>query len=151
MISLNLPAYEFRIRQQYGKPRIFDRLRRKFVTLTPEEWVRQNMVEYLICDKGFPAARMGNEISLQYNGMLKRCDSVVYDISGKPLLIAEFKAPSVSVTQATFDQITRYVWQLKADYLLVSNGLNHYCCWLDYTKMSMAYLEEIPLYENIDR
>ena len=148
-MPLNLPVYEFRYRQQNGKQQVFDRLRQKFVALTPEEWVRQNMTEYLISDKGFPAARMGNEISLHQNGLIRRCDSVVYSISGEPLLIAEFKAPTVAINQTVFDQIAHYVWQLKVDFLLVSNGLNHYCCRLDYSKMEMAYLQEIPEYKNI--
>jgi hypothetical protein len=150
MLPLNLPVYEFRLRHHEGKQQLFDRLRSKYVSLTPEEWVRQNMVEYLIKEKNFPAARMGNEISLRCNGLIRRCDAVVYDISGTPLLIAEFKAPSVAIDQSVFDQIARYVWQMKVQYLLVSNGLNHYCCRLDYEKMEMIYLNEIPDYKLID-
>jgi hypothetical protein len=150
MFPLNLPPYNFRIQEKEGKKLIFDRLRKRYVALTPEEWVRQNFVEFLIAEKGFPAARMGNEISLQHNGLKKRCDTVVYTGGGEPLLIAEFKAPGIDISQATFDQISRYVTQLKVSYLLISNGLNHYCCRLDYSTMQMSYLPDIPDYKEIN-
>jgi hypothetical protein len=86
---------------------------------------------------------------LKQNGLTRRCDSVVYDVFGNPLLVAEFKAPDVEITQATFDQIARYIWQLKVEYLLVSNGLKHYCCRLDYESMQMSYLKEVPSYQDI--
>ncbi|MBP1640796.1 MAG: type restriction enzyme protein [Bacteroidetes bacterium] len=146
---LNLPSYTFRVKEKEGKRFVFDRLRKRYVALTPEEWVRQNVVEFLVNDKGFPAARMGNEISLRHNGLARRCDSVVYDILGKPLLIAEFKAPGIEITQATFDQIAHYIWQMKVEYLLVSNGLKHYCCRLNYDSMQMSYLKDIPSYQDI--
>lgn len=149
MLPLNLPTYTFRFKEKDGKTFIFDRLRKRYVTLTPEEWVRQNVIEFLVNDKSFPATRIGNEISLRQNGMIRRCDSVVYDAFGQPLLIAEYKAPSVEISQATFDQVARYVWQLKVEYLLVSNGLQHYCCRLDYESMTMSYLRDIPVYEEI--
>jgi hypothetical protein len=151
MRSLNLPTYIFRIINKDNKTLIFDRLRKKYVALTPEEWVRQNVVEFLIVDKGFPAERMGNEISLQRDGIKRRCDTVYYSISGEPLLIAEFKAPDVEISQSTFDQISRYITHLRTPYLLISNGLMHYCCHLDYTTMQMEYLTEIPGYDQITK
>lgn len=149
MVQLNLPTYQFRTRVANEKYQIFDILRRKYVALTPEEWVRQNVVQYLIHEKGFPPERMGNEISLKQNGLSRRCDSVLYDRDGGALLIAEFKAPSVPINQQVFDQIARYTWELKVSNLLVSNGLHHFFCRLDYSTMTMEYEKEIPLYEQI--
>jgi len=151
LLPLNLPLYSFRFKEKDGKRLVFDRLRKKYVALTPEEWVRQNVIEFLVNEKSFPAARIGNEISLRQNGLIRRCDSVVYDTFGMPLLIAEYKAPAVEITQSVFDQIARYVWELKVEYLLVSNGMKHFCCHLDYESMQMSYLREIPVYQDICR
>jgi len=150
MVELNLPNYSFQIKNNQGRLVIFDRLRRRFVALTPEEWVRQHVVEFLISEKGFPAALMANEITLQRNGMNKRCDAVVYDRDGDPLLIAEFKAPEIAINQQTFDQIARYNMILKVSYLLISNGLQHYCCYIDYETQQVSYLPDIPSFTEIN-
>lgn len=128
---------------------IFDRLRQRFVALTPEEWVRQHFVEWLISEKDFPAALMGNEVSLTQNGIKRRCDTVVANHNGTPLVIIEYKAPSVTVGQKTFDQIVRYNMVLHAAYLIVSNGLKHYCCHIDHNTGSYAFLSEIPTYDKL--
>ena len=138
MVELNLPEYEYKVKK-----------RERWVSLTPEEWVRQHFVEWLIAEKGFPAALMGNEVSLTQNGISRRCDTIVGDRTGSPLVIVEYKAPSIHITQKTFDQIVRYNMVLKARYLIVSNGLAHYCCQVDYDNNSYRFLEDIPHYESL--
>ena len=150
MVELNLPEYEYKVKKRDdGSWAIWDRLRERWVALTPEEWVRQHFVNWLITEKQFPAALMGNEVSLTQNGIARRCDTVVGDRTGQPLVIVEYKAPSINVTQKTFDQIVRYNMVLKAKYLIVSNGLNHYCCQIDYENNSYRFLESIPCYESL--
>lgn len=149
-MPLNLPQKQFNIKKSGdGRLRIFDRLRRKFVALTPEEWVRQNFVAFLIDNRGFPAGLMANEVSLTQNGISRRCDTLVSDRNGRPFVIVEYKAPTVAVTQNVFDQIVRYNMVFQARYLIVSNGLAHYCCSIDYTTGSYTFLEEIPHYRNL--
>ncbi len=148
-MRLNLPEYEFNIKKNDDNYVIFDSLRHRFVTLTPEEWVRQNFVQFLINEKKFPLALMANEISIVQNGIKRRCDTVVADRHGKPFVIVEYKAPSVQITQATFDQIVRYNMVLHAQYLIVSNGLVHYCCKIDYDSKSYSFLNEIPYYSEL--
>lgn len=151
MIALNLPEYGHKVRKnEDGSWSIHDRLRDRWVALTPEEWVRQHFVEWLINAKGFPASLMGNEMSLTQNGIARRCDTVVADRTGQPLVIIEYKAPSINITQKTFDQIVRYNMVLHARYLIVSNGLNHYCCLIDYENNSYRFLEDIPRYDDLD-
>ncbi len=144
MLELNLPKYSFKIKESEGKKLIFDRCRRKFVALTPEEWVRQNMVEFLIDRKGYTQALIGNEVTVKMNNMQKRCDSVIYNRLGLPFLIIEYKAPHIEITQSTFDQIAMYNFKLKVDYLIVSNGIKHYCCKIDYENQKYQFLQEIP-------
>ena len=149
-MTLNLPQRIFNVKvTQQGNRVIFDRLRRRFVTLTPEEWVRQNFVEFLIADRGFPAGLMSNEMSLTQNGISRRCDTVVTDHRGSPMVIVEYKAPSVKITQTVFDQICRYNMVLQAKYLIVSNGLQHYCCKIDYTHNSYSFLPDVPSYNAL--
>lgn len=150
MIALNLPAYTFRIKADGDKSLIYDELRRRFVSLTPEEWVRQHFVRYLIEEKGFPAGRVGNEISLLQNGRKRRCDTVVYDLCGEPLAIVEYKAPHVEITQAVFDQIVRYNTVLQVRYLIVSNGIVHYAVRVDYANHTCHFLPGIPTYSDMD-
>ncbi len=149
MSSLNFPAYTFKIKTIDGKKCIYDRLRRKFLVLQPEEWVRQHMIEFLIEELGYPEGLIGNEISLTYNGLQKRCDSVVYNRNREPLMIVEYKAPNVEITQKTFDQISLYNTQLKVKFLLISNGFKHYCCKVDLENNKLSFLKEIPSYEEI--
>lgn len=149
-MTLNLPQRIFNVKvTQQGNRVIFDRLRRRFVTLTPEEWVRQNFVEFLIADRGFPAGLMSNEMSLTQNGICRRCDTVVTDLHGSPMVIVEYKAPSIKITQTVFDQICRYNMVLQAKYLIVSNGLQHYCCKIDYTHNSYSFLPDVPSYNAL--
>lgn len=148
-MPLNLPQHNFRIQRTSTGDKIFDRLRNRFVALTPEEWVRQHFTAYLINHKGYPASLMANEVSLKLNGTARRSDTVVFDRSGNPLVIIEYKASTVEISQKTFDQIVRYNMVLHARYLIVSNGINHYCCRIDYGNHSYAYLPEIPDYGNL--
>lgn len=149
MLSLNLPAFEAKIAVRNGKRVIFDTIRRRYVALTPEEWVRQHFVHFLIEHKGYPQPLMANEVQVQLNGTRKRCDTVLYrrDLSAR--MIVEYKAPEVEITQAVFDQITRYNMVLRVDYLIVSNGLRHYCCRMDYEKGSYTFLPDIPCYQDL--
>lgn len=128
---------------------ILDVIRRQYVALTPEEWVRQHFVHFLIEHKGYPQSLMANEVQLKLNGMSRRCDTVVYDRALRPRVIIEYKAPSVSITQRVFEQICRYNIVLQVDYLIVSNGLAHYCCKVDYANRSYTFVEDIPEYCNI--
>ena len=149
-MTLNLPRRNFNVKvTPQGNRVIFDRLRRRFVTLTPEEWVRQNFVEFLIADRGFPAGLMSNEMSLTQNSISRRCDTVVTDHHGSPMVIVEYKAPSIKITQTVFDQICRYNMVLQAQYLIVSNGLQHYCCKIDYTHNSYSFLPDVPSYNAL--
>lgn len=149
-MKLNLPQHEFNIKKDStGNFKIFDSLRRKFVALTPEEWVRQNFVAFLINDKRFPAGLMNNEISLTQNGISRRCDTLIADRHGNPFMIVEYKAPSIQISQKVFDQIVRYNMVLRAKYLVVSNGLSHYCCKIDYATNSYSFLPDIPSYDSL--
>ena len=149
MQQLNLPDYQFNIKSNEKGYLILDTLLRRLFALTPEEWVCQIFVRYLIDDRLFPAALMNNEISLTQNGIKRRCDTLVADQNGNPLVIVEYKAPSIEITQKTFDQIVRYNMVLKAQYLIVSNGLSHYCCKIDYENNSYSFLKEIPCYSEL--
>lgn len=149
MFSLNLPAFDARIITKDGKKNIFDAIRRRYVTLTPEEWVRQHFVRFLIMHKGYPQALMANEVQVQLNGTKKRCDTVLYRRDLTARMIIEYKAPEVEITQKVFDQITRYNMVLKVDYLIVSNGIRHYCCRIDYERNSYVFLQDIPDYASL--
>ncbi len=150
MIPLNLPPYAIKIAEKNGRTAVFDPLRRRYVCLTPEEWVRQHFTNYLISHKGYPAALLANEVSLCVGGASRRCDSVLYHhTGGRPRVIIEYKAPSVAITQAVFTQIASYNSVLRADYLIVSNGLAHYCCRIDYNTANVEYLTEIPDYSDL--
>lgn len=149
MLSLNLPAFDAKIAARNGKNVIFDVIRRRYVALTPEEWVRQHFVHFLLAHKGYPQAPMANEVQVQLNGTKKRCDTVLYRRDLTARMIVEYKAPEIEITQKVFDQITRYNMVLKVDYLIVSNGLQHYCCRIDYEHNSYTFLQDIPEYQNL--
>ena len=152
MIELNLPTYPYRLRRNAdGNIAIWDATRRRYIVLTPEEWVRQHFVAFLVTHRGYPAGRIGNEISLTLNGMARRCDTVVYDAQGNPLALVEYKAPHVAITQDTFDQIVRYNMSFLVPYIIVTNGLTHYCCHIDYTSRAHTFLPEIPAYNDLMR
>lgn len=146
---LNLPTCELRTAEMDSMTKVFDVLRQRYVALTPEEWVRQHFVHFLMSEKGFSGALMGNEIQLNLNGMSRRCDTVVYDRQLKPRMIVEYKRPDVSITQKVFDQIGRYNMVMRVDWLIVSNGLEHYCCRMDYAQQTYTFVEEIPAFEAV--
>ncbi|HEY9542509.1 type I restriction enzyme HsdR N-terminal domain-containing protein [Prevotella sp.] len=149
MNQLNLPGFELKLSGTQDKPKILDILRRRYVALTPEEWVRQHFVHYLIEHKGYPQALMANEIQIQIGDKQLRADSVLYDAKLQPRMIIEYKAPSIPITQKVFDQIFAYNTQLHVDYLIVSNGLNHFCCKIDYATQSYSFLQDIPSYNEL--
>ena len=146
MQALNLPSYQFKLKQKGLNTQIFDAIRKKYVVLTPEEWVRQNFLQFLIQDKKFPSSLIAVEIALKYNQLQKRADVLVYDKTGSPYLMVECKAPEVKITQDAFDQIARYNMKFKVKYLVITNGLNHFCCQMDYTTNNYQYLENIPFF-----
>lgn len=150
MLSLNLPAFDAKIALVDGKNAIWDIIRQKYVALTPEEWVRQHFVHYLIEHKGYPRTLMANEVQLNLNGTKKRCDTVLYQRDLSTKMILEYKAPHIEITQAVFNQITRYNIVLKVDYLVVSNGRQHYCCHMDYAHNTYSFLPEIPAYTELE-
>jgi hypothetical protein len=149
MQKLRLPEYVFRIQEKKDRILIFDEFRHRWVVLTPEEWVRQHYLKYLVAEKGFPKQLLAVEKKVMVNGLPQRFDLLVYDRNGNPLLVAEFKSPSVMITQLVFDQAGRYNGVLKAPYLLVSNGMNHFICRVDFTHKSTQYLQEIPDYGHL--
>ncbi|MBP8758566.1 MAG: type I restriction enzyme HsdR N-terminal domain-containing protein [Parabacteroides sp.] len=149
MFSLNLPSFNPKIAEKDGKHTIFDPVRRKYVVLTPEEWVRQHFVNYLIKEKGYPKELLANEISIVLNGTNKRCDTVAYNRFLAPVLIAEYKSPAIAIKQSVIDQIIRYNMVLKVRYLIISNGINHFCCKIDFETGKYSYLEQIPTYDSI--
>ncbi len=146
---LNLPPFDIKTKVEAGIVKIFDPLRDKYVTLTPEEYVRQHFVNYLKSEFGYPASVMANEIGIELNGTRKRCDTVIFGNDKKPLVIIEYKAPGVDINQTVFDQIVRYNIKLHARYLIVSNGLRHFCCRLDYEKDTYHFLPRIPDYSSV--
>ncbi len=146
---LNLPEYTFKIKTENGSEKIFDERRKKYVALTPEEWVRQHFLEYLVAEKRFPSSLIGVETVVKYNGMSKRTDAVVHDRAGRPAVIVECKAPGIALSEETVYQAARYNFQLQAGYLIITNGLKHYCLKMDYEKKSFGFIPEIPLWEDI--
>lgn len=149
MQELNLPKYEFRLKKEEGQVCIFDQIRKKYVVLNPEEWVRQHFVNFLIYEKQVPSGLIMLEKNLVYNKMNRRPDIVAHDRQGKPLFIVECKAPEVKISQDTFDQIVRYNSVLRVPYLIVTNGLNHYCCRMDYEHSTYNFLADIPAYDKM--
>lgn len=150
-MQLNLPEYGARVRRlDDGALQIYDDLRRKFVALTPEEWVRQHFVANLVDNLGFPQGLLANEVSITLNGTSRRCDTVLYSPQGlHPMAIIEYKAPHVAVSQKVFDQIVRYNMVLRVPWLFVSNGLSHYCCRVDYEGGRCHFLKDLPAYTDL--
>lgn len=144
MQRLNLPEHHLKIKNSNGKEMVFDVIRKKFVVLTPEEWVRQHFINFLVKHKNYPQSLMAVEKQLIENGMARRFDLVAYNRKGKPFLIAEFKAPEVGITQKTFDQAVRYNMSLNVRYIVVSNGLQHFACEILYEQNSFTFLKDIP-------
>ena len=146
MQNLNFPTYSFRLKNSENNTHIFDVIRKKFVVLQPEEWVRQHCVQYLIQEKKYPISLINVEKVVLINGLKKRYDIVIFNSDGSLALVVECKAPKVKITQAAFDQIARYNLALKAPYLMVTNGLNHYFCTMNHDLESFEFLETIPNY-----
>lgn len=146
---LNLPPGDIRLRHSARGTEIYDKLRHKWLLLTPEEWVRQHFTEYLHTHLAYPVSLMANEVSLILNGTSKRCDSVIYDRKGQPVMIVEYKAPYIAITQTVFDQIARYSLVLNVKYLIVSNGIKHFCCKFDHEERKYIFLKSIPAYEDL--
>ena len=144
MQKLNLPEYEFRIKREEAKTLIFDGIRKKYVVLTPEEWVRQNFIKFLKAEKKYPESLMAVEKQIKVNGNPRRFDLLIYSRKGQPNLIVEFKAPNIKITQETFDQVVRYNMVLRVEYVVVTNGLQHFACQIDYEKNSYSFLKDIP-------
>ncbi|MEX6625974.1 type I restriction enzyme HsdR N-terminal domain-containing protein [Tenacibaculum salmonis] len=147
MQKLNLPTYKFRLKSNENKMLIFDNLRKKYLVLTPEEWVRQHFVQFLIEEKKYPVTLIALEKQLTINNLKKRTDIVIFSSDGTPNIIVECKAPKIKIAQDTFDQIARYNLKLNANYLIVTNGLEHYFCQLDKENETYVFLKDIPDYK----
>jgi predicted type IV restriction endonuclease len=146
MQKLNFQAYNFRFKNSENKVSIFDEIRKKFIILTPEEWVRQHVVQFLLAEKKYPKSLINVEKVLKVNGLRKRYDAVVFNPDGSIFILIECKAPEVKITQATFDQIARYNMTMKSQFLMVTNGLNHYFCQMDFENEKYQFLQELPDY-----
>lgn len=148
MTELNFPQFSFRLKNSENKVSIFDCIRKKFVILQPEEWVRQHCVHYLINEKKYPISHINVEKELKINGLKKRYDIVVFNSDGSIHLIVECKAPRIKINQSTFDQIAQYNLALEATFLMVTNGLNHYYCQMDFKAEKYLFLQNIPDYNE---
>ncbi len=146
MQKLNLPSYSFKLKSNEKHTLIFDNLRKKYFVLTPEEWVRQHYVQFLIKDKNYPVSLIALEKQLIINNRKKRTDIVIFNKEGNPDIIVECKAPHIKISQATFDQIARYNLKLKANYLVLTNGMEHYYCKMDFENETYVFLKDIPNY-----
>ena len=149
MEKLNLPTYSFNIKLIEQRKYIFDFIRKKFVILTPEEWVRQNFLRFLVEEKKYPASLIAVEMEFKLNKLSKRSDAVVYDRKAKPILVIEFKSPEVKINQKVFDQIARYNMKLNVDFLIVSNGLEHFCCKIDHENNNYTFLKYVPDFNQL--
>ncbi len=151
MQKLSFPQYDFRIKPKDGKNFIFDSIRKKYILITPEEWVRQNLIKFLITEKKYPKSLIGVEVGLKLNSLQKRADVLCYNSQAEPLLLVECKAPNVKISQQTFEQIAQYNIHFRVKHLLVSNGLNHYACKIDFKNKSYEFLEDIPSYDDLQK
>jgi len=149
MEELNLPSYNFNIKLEGQRKLIFDSIRKKYVVLTPEEWVRQNFISYLVEMKNYPKGLIAVEKKVDVNRMPQRSDIVLYNNKAIPVMIVECKAPDVKISQKTFNQIARYNMNLQVPYLVVTNGLSHYCCQIDYERNSFKFIPDIPDYKSL--
>ena len=145
---LALPPYPFKLTEQNGQLFIFDELRKKKIMLTPEEWVRQHFVQYLVNVKGYPKTLIKLEGGLKLHGMQKRSDIVVFNTLGQKILMVECKAPTVAIDQKVFDQIARYNMTHKIKLLAVTNGLEHYYCAIDFENSNYRFIDQLPLYQS---
>ncbi len=148
MENLNFPGYRFRFKNSENNPLIFDVVRKKFVVLQPEEWVRQHVVRYLHEDKNYPLSLINVEKQIKVHTLSKRFDIVVFSPKGDIEILVECKAPKIKITEDSFDQAARYNLDLKARFLLVTNGLDHYFCRIDYENSSYIFIEDLPSYNG---
>jgi type I site-specific restriction endonuclease len=148
--TLSFPNYSFRLRNEGSIVEIFDEIRKKWIALTPEEWVRQHLVKFLVEDRKFPAALISIERLVKVNGLPQRTDVVVYDRNGRSLVVCECKAPEIPINQSVFDQAARYNASIRAPYLLISNGMGHYFCKIDHMESAFVFLKEIPTFSDLD-
>ncbi|MDP2422857.1 MAG: type I restriction enzyme HsdR N-terminal domain-containing protein [Bacteroidales bacterium] len=149
MHKLNLPAYNFTIREREGKPEIFDMVRKQYVALTPEEWVRQHFIRFLIEERQIPIGLIGVEKTIKVSRLSKRCDIIVFDRQGKPQMVVECKQPAVKIDHAAFEQATRYNLALLIRYMVLTNGLQHFCLALDYQQQTAIPVNYIPCFEEL--
>jgi len=149
--ELNLPAYSFKVKPEGADRKlIFDEFRKKWLVLTPEEWVRQHFIKYLVVDKGYPEGLMGIEVTFKMNSLTRRADILVYNRVGNPILIVECKAPEVRIDNKVFDQIVEYNFKFKLNYLVVTNGIKHYACTLGGEEVpEYEFLNSIPDYNDL--
>ncbi len=145
-MNLNLPAADIRLEKRRGQLYLWDYLRTRWIRVTPEEWVRQHFTLWMISELGYPRGRMAHEVSLQVGGRKRRCDAVFYDQHGQPQIIMEFKAPDVAISQSACDQIIHYNQALHVPLLILSNGIQHFCCRIDGDKTE--FLPAVPQYED---
>lgn len=144
MQRLNFPSYTFRVKNSENRTLIFDEIRKKFVVLTPEEWVRQHVVQFLIQEKNYPMSHINVEKQITLNGLKKRYDIVVFKPNGELNVLVECKAPEITISQMTFDQIAQYNFKLNATYLMVTNGFTHFYCKTDFVAEKYEFMQEIP-------
>lgn len=149
MQKLNLPIYPIKIKEQAGVRYIFDCIRKKYLVLQPEEWVRQNFIQFLVRDKNYAASLIAVEKGLKLNELQKRADIVIYDNQPNPIVLIECKAPKVKIDQEVFEQVARYNVVFKVPYLVVTNGMEHYCAKVDFKTNSFEFLKDIPDYSNL--
>jgi len=150
MIALNLPTYSFKIKSDGVKRYIFDFIRKKYIVLTPEEWVRQNFIMYLVNEKKFPPGLIAVEMGVKINKLSQRSDLVLFNSKAEAIVVVECKAAYVKITQIVFDQIARYNMKLRVKYLIVTNGIKHFCCCMDYDTNTYAFLKEIPCFNDVN-
>ncbi len=149
MQELNLPRYPIKIKEEKGGKYIFDPIRKKYLVLQPEEWVRQNFIQFLIKEKNYPESLIAIEKGLKLNELQKRADIVIYDNQAKPIVLIECKAPKVKINQEVFEQVARYNVVFKVPYLLVTNGLDHYCSKVNFDDNDFEFLQELPVYKDL--
>lgn len=149
LAKISLPPAELNITREKGVLKIFDPLRKKRLVLTPEELVRQIFVNWLLTHKGYPASLISNEIGIKVNGTKKRCDTVVFNPKGNPLVVIEYKSPEISISQEVFNQIIRYNSVLRSPFLVVSNGSMHYCCRMDYINHNHIFKNDVPFFTEL--
>ena len=145
MEKLNLPAVKLQLKKNDGVTHVFDVFRQKYVLLTPEEWVRQHFAHFLVNERGYKSSLIGIEVSIKYNGQIKRADIVLYDKNANPFMVIECKASTVRITQAVFEQAGRYNSVFKAPILILTNGIEHFVSMIDFETGEIQFQEDIPV------